>query len=267
MTAVTPARGLRGTIRVPGDKSIGHRALFLGALAEGTTHVAGLSDGDDVASTRRCLTALGLDVRDGASRGSIAIEGSAGHLSPPSGVLDCGNSGTTMRLLAALLASQPFAAILDGDASLRSRPMRRIAEPLREMGAQVELSSGDVAPIRIRGGSLHGIRYTLPIASAQLRTALIFAGLAASGTTRLEGKLGARDHTERMLPLFGGALELDDGHLTLHGPQRLRAPAAELVVPGDLSSAAYWIAAATIVPGSRIEIECVGLNPTRIGFI
>lgn len=265
--AVAPARaGLRGAIRLPGDKSIGHRALMLGALAEGCTRVKGVPNGADVASTRRCLQALGTEIRDEADE--IRIFGCDGVFSSPKDILDCGNSGTTMRLLAAILAARDVDSTLDGDASLRSRPMRRIAEPLRAMGAQIELRDDQLAPMHVHGSSkLHGIDYELPVASAQLKSALLLAGLGAHGRTTLTGLVGSRDHTERMLPMFGGRLRANNGTISIEGPQTLRAPESAVVVPGDVSSAAFWIAAATIVPNSRIEIEDVGLNPTRLGFI
>jgi 3-phosphoshikimate 1-carboxyvinyltransferase len=265
--AVAPApRGLRGTLRVPGDKSIGHRALLLGALAEGRTRVAGLPGGADVRSTRACLRDLGVRIDE--EGGETTIHGRGGAFEPPASTLDCGNSGTTMRLLAALLATQDFGAVLDGDASLRARPMRRIADPLCRMGAQIELRGGELAPMRVHGSSrLRGISYTLPVASAQLKSALLLAGLRAHGLTTLDGAVRSRDHTERMLPLFGARFAARNGSIGIEGPQRLRAPARPLRVPGDLSSAAYWIAAAAIIPESRLSIEDVGLNPSRLGFI
>ena len=264
---IAPTRRVRGAITVPGDKSICHRALFLAALAEGTTTIEGLSGGDDVRSTRRCLEALGVEfISDG--NGRLRVRGNGGAFASPSGTLDCGNSGTTMRLLCAILAGRDLEATLDGDASLRSRPMGRIAEPLRAMGARIELSGKGVAPILIRGGApLHAIAYELPLPSAQLKSALILAALDARGATTLGGALGSRDHTERILPLFGGRIVARDGALTIEGEQRLRAPSDAVRIPGDLSSAAYWIAAAAIVPESRVQISGVGLNPTRMGFV
>jgi len=265
--AVGPAHGsLRGTLRVPGDKSIGHRALLFSALAEGTTALRGLSTGEDVRSTRRCLEAMGITVRDDGEL--VVVHGGGGAFAQPAGPLDCGNSGTTMRLLAGILAGCEIDATLDGDASLRRRPMRRIAEPLRAMGAHVELRDDGVAPMRVRGSSaLHGIAYDLPMPSAQLKSALLLAALGAHGTTTLGGALRSRDHTERMLPTFAGKLRAQNGTIAVEGPQRLRAPEAEVYIPGDISSAAYWIAAAAIVPESRLAIEDVGLNPSRLGFI
>ncbi|MGH7661828.1 MAG: 3-phosphoshikimate 1-carboxyvinyltransferase [Vulcanimicrobiaceae bacterium] len=265
--AVGPAQAsLRGTLRVPGDKSIGHRALLFSALAEGTTTVRGLSSGEDVRSTRRCLETMGTVIRDDGEL--VVVHGKGGDFTQPCTPLDCGNSGTTMRLLAGILAGREIDATLDGDASLRRRPMRRIAEPLRTMGALIELREDGVAPIRVRGSSsLRGIAYELPMPSAQLKSALLLAALGARGTTKLGGALRSRDHTERMLPIFAGALRAQNGTIVLDGPQRLRAPENEIQIPGDLSSAAYWIAAASIIPDSRLEVEDVGLNPSRLGFV
>lgn len=263
--AVAPARRVRGAVRVPGDKSIGHRALLFGALAEGTTRIDGLPDGEDVAATRRCLEALGVAIQDDGDE-AIEIEGSGGTFSAPSGALDCGNSGTTMRLLAGILASHAIDATLDGDASLRGRPMDRVASPLRTMGAHIDLAPGGVAPMRVQGSAdLRAIAYSLPVASAQLKSSLVLAALGAHGLTTLGGALHSRDHTERMLPAFGGRLERRAGTISIDGGQRLRA--ASVRVPGDFSSAAYWIAAGAILPDSRVEILDVGLNPTRTGFL
>lgn len=263
--AVAPARRVRGAVRVPGDKSIGHRALLFGALADGTTRVDGVPDGEDVAATRRCLEALGVTIQDDGDD-TLEIAGSGGEFSTPSGALDCGNSGTTMRLLAGILASHALEATLDGDDSLRGRPMDRVASPLRAMGAQIDLAPGGVAPMRVHGSAnLRAIAYALPVASAQLKSSLVLAALGAHGLTTLGGALHSRDHTERMLPAFGGRLERRNGMISIDGGQRLRATSVH--VPGDFSSAAYWIAAGSILPDSRVEILDVGLNPTRTGFI
>jgi len=265
--AVAPAAAaLRGRLTVPGDKSIAHRALLFAALATGRTRIAGLPNGHDVRSTRQCLEQLGVDIRD--LEDAVIVAGRAGTFAQPDAALDCGNSGTTMRLLAGILATKDLDVTLDGDASLRKRPMRRIATPLTSMGAAIELDEGSHAPIRVRGSSrLRGFRYELPVNSAQVKGALIFAALGAEGTTVLSGALRSRDHSERMLPTFGGSIVASDGTLSIDGGQHLHAPRGTLTIPGDLSSAAYWIAAATIVPHSRVEIANVGLNPTRLGFI
>lgn len=257
---------LQATLRVPGDKSIGHRALLFAALSEGATRLRGLPDGADVRSTRAALESLGISIEDDGE--VVVVHGRGGNLAAPSEPLDCGNSGTTMRLLAGILAVRDIDATLDGDASLRARPMRRIADPLRTMGAHVELRDGNWAPMRVRGSSsLRGIAYDLPVPSAQVKSALLLAALGAHGTTTLGGALRSRDHTERMLPVFGGRLAAQNGTISIDGQQQLRAPAGEVRVPGDVSSAAYWIAAASVVPDSRVEIDEVGLNPSRLGFI
>lgn len=260
------ASGLRGSLRVPGDKSVAHRALLLASLAEGTTHVRGLPAGADVRSTRRCLEGLGVSIRD--EEEGVVVEGRAGRFAAPSRALDCGNSGTTMRLLAGILAAQDIDVTLEGDESLEKRPMGRIAEPLRSMGARIDLHEDRTAPMRVRGSSsLRGIAYDLPMPSAQLKSALLLAALGAHGRTTLGGALRSRDHTERMLPVFGVRLVQTENTLALEGPQSLRAPRMPLHVPGDISSASYWIAAGAIVPESRVTIEDVGLNPSRLGFI
>lgn len=197
---------------------------------------------------------------------STIVEGAAGKLCDPATVLDCMNSGTTMRLLMGVIAGTRVRATLDGDASLRRRPMRRVAGPLREMGARISLAEGDVAPVRIDDGApLHGIEYALPVASAQVKSSLLLAGAFAEGTTVLRGLIHSRDHTERMFPYFGVTINARRDAIVIEGGQRWHA--ADVIVPGDPSTAAFWIAAATIVPGSEIELTNILLNPTRIGFI
>jgi 3-phosphoshikimate 1-carboxyvinyltransferase len=261
---VRPLRGpLRGEVRPPGDKSISHRALLLGAIAEGTTTVTGVLDSADVRSTASCLAALGRPAR-GDWTGTVSIEG--GALSAPPAPLDCGNSGTTLRLLAGLLAGWPLEATLVGDASLSRRPMERVAGPLRAMGARVELAPGGTAPLRLRGGPLRGQTHATPIASAQVKSALLLAGLRAEGTTRLREPARSRDHTERLLRAMGARLEQSsDGELALAGGQRLRARAID--VPADPSSAAFLLVAGLLVPGSDVRCTGVGLNPTRTGVL
>lgn len=249
---VARARGpLRGPVRVPGDKSVGHRALLLGTLAEGTLSVRGLSAGEDVRSTRRCLAAMGGRFTE--SPGLVTVRGlGLGGLQAPEAPLDCGNSGTTMRLLMGVLAGQRFAATLTGDASLSRRPMERVAAPLRLMGADIATTDGH-APVTVRGrGPLKGLRYRLPVASAQVKSAVLLAGLYAEGETSVEDPFGTRDHTERMLAFLGH-------------PGPLRSDKA-LTVPGDPSSAAFFAAAAVLVPGSRLRVERVLLNAGRLGF-
>ncbi|TBR26229.1 3-phosphoshikimate 1-carboxyvinyltransferase [bacterium] len=248
---VLGARGpLSGSVQVPGDKSVGHRALLLGALAEGTLSVRGLSGGQDVASTRRCLEAMGASFQESAGLVSVVGRGLRG-LKAPAGPLDCGNSGTTMRLLMGVLSGQAFAAELFGDSSLSGRPMERVAAPLRLMGADIATTAGK-PPVTVRGRALKGIRYKLPVPSAQVKSAVLLAGLYAEGETQVEDPFGTRDHTERMLAFLGH-------------PGPLRSDKA-LTVPGDPSSAAFFAAAAVLVPGSRLTLTRVLLNEGRLGF-
>ncbi len=265
---VAPARRLRGRVRVPGDKSISHRYALLAALAGGTSTIAGYSTGADCRSTLDCLRALGVEIDESAAANATATvtvtgRGTAG-LSPPARVLDAGNSGTTMRLLAGILAGQPFDAQLTGDASLRRRPMRRVIDPLERMGGRVEANDGR-PPLRIRGRPLQGITYAPPVASAQVKSAVLLAGLHAEGTTRLREQAPTRDHTERALEAFGVPVDRDDGAVAIVGGAPLHP--LRLSVPGDPSSAAFWAAAAAAVPDSDLTIEAVGLNPTRTAFL
>jgi len=255
---------------VPGDKSIAHRALLLNAVASGVARVRNLPDGADVASTRACLEALGADIRSLSPQvplgpGGVEIRG--GALRPATAALDCGNSGTTLRLLCGLLAGQGIPAILTGDGSLRRRPMRRITAPLSVMGARF-VSPAERPPLTLRGGALNGRTLSTTLGSAQVKSALLLAGLGARGRTVLEVP-ASRDHTERMLSAMGAPLRRDPGRggerLVLDGPVTLQA--VDVDVPGDLSSAAFVLAAAALVPGSDVEIEGVGLNPSRAGFL
>jgi 3-phosphoshikimate 1-carboxyvinyltransferase len=255
-----PARTLRGSLRVPGDKSITHRALILGALAAGPTVIEGALDAEDCRSTMNALSALGVRIRASGER----LEIGGGDLRAPAGALDLGNSGTGLRLLAGLLAGQRFRTTLTGDDSLRRRPMLRVAEPLERMGARIETTDGH-APITVSGGALQGVDYTLPVPSAQVKSAILIAALQARGTTRIGEPVATRDHTERMLASFGCVPEVSGRCVSLRGPVRLRA--ATLRVPGDLSSAAFFAVAATIRPQSALEIRGVGVNPTRTGFL
>jgi 3-phosphoshikimate 1-carboxyvinyltransferase len=257
---------LRGRLPVPGDKGISHRALLFAALAEGRSSITGLAGGDDVARTRRALVQLGVSIeRDDA--GAVVVEGrGATALREPDDVVDCANSGSSMRMLAGLLAGPPFLSVLTGDASLRRRPMRRVVEPLRAMGARVEgRAGGELAPLVVRGGDLTGCEHHLAVASAQVKTALVLAGLQARGVTEVVEPAPSRDHTERMLVAMGAPLERT-------GDRALRvtagAPRAfELTVPGDPSSAAFWVVAAVITPGSDVVLEGVAINPRRIAFL
>ncbi len=254
----------RATLRVPGDKSIAHRGLMLAALATGSSRLRGLPAGLDVRSTRRALEALGVPMHDEGD--ALVVEGCGGRFTAPAGPIDCGNSGTTMRLLAGILATRALHVTLDGDASLRSRPMRRVAEPLAAFGARIALAPGSTAPIELHGNpDAAGIDAVVAIASAQVKSALLFAALGAGGPTRLTGALATRDHTERLFEAFGVRCARDGGALVVRGPAVPRA--YDLDVPGDFSSAAFLLAAAAAVPGGRVAVEGVGLNPTRTAFL
>jgi 3-phosphoshikimate 1-carboxyvinyltransferase len=259
-------RPLRGTVRVPGDKGISHRALICAALASGRSTLRGLADGDDVRRTRRALECLGLRMKDvDPSTVTVAGSGAAG-LREPDAVVDCGNSGTTMRMLAGLLAGRPFLSILSGDSSLQARPMGRVARPLRALGAHIDgRSDGELAPLVIRGGGLTGHRIELDVVSAQVKTAVLVAGLQAEGATEVVEPAPSRDHTERMLRALEAPVTcVDDRTVRIE----TGAPAPfELDVPGDPSSAALFAVAACITPGSSIVIEDVCLNPRRLGFV
>ncbi|RMF98619.1 MAG: 3-phosphoshikimate 1-carboxyvinyltransferase [Gammaproteobacteria bacterium] len=260
-----PAGPISGRLRVPGDKSISHRALLLGAIARGRTEIDGFLPGQDCLATLAAVRALGVRVEQ-PSGDRVLVDGvGLQGLQPPAGPLDMGNSGTAIRLLAGLLAGQRFDSVLTGDESLRRRPMERLAEPLRLMGAVIDTRAG-CAPLTIHGGRrLHGIDYRLPVASAQVKSAILLAGLYASGETRVREPAVTRDHTERMLLQFGAPLARSDRSAGIRGGGELSA--AEVQVPGDFSSAAFFLLAATVTPGSDLLIERVGLNPTRTGLL
>jgi len=267
---VRPARRISGVVRVPGDKSISHRALILAALAEGRSEIVNLAPGDDCRATLDCLRRLGVGVSSAASpddgntlRWQIDGVGLSG-LRPASDGLDAQNSGTTARLLMGVLAASGFSTRICGDNSLQRRPMRRVVEPLALMGAHIATTEG-LLPAVVTGSPLHGIDYALPIPSAQVKSAILLAGLSASGVTIVREPIATRDHTERSLGAFGVEVEVGPGMVAVAGGQRLSA--ARISVPGDPSSAAFWAAAAAALPGSSIEIRDVGLNPTRIGFL
>lgn len=263
---VRPGGVLRGSVRVPGDKSISHRAVMLAALAKGITVVDGLLEGEDVLRTVAALRAMGVAVT-GPSGGHVEIGGAGLHgLSAPSRPLDMGNSGTAMRLVAGILAAQRFDSELIGDASLMQRPMNRVVEPLRAMGADIEASARGYPPLRIRGGRrLHGIDYRLPLPSAQVKSAILLAGLYADGETAVTEPAPTRDHTERMLRAFGYDVGVAGATSRLRGGGALRA--ATLRVPADISSAAFFLVGASIAPGSELLLPDVGINPTRIGVL
>jgi 3-phosphoshikimate 1-carboxyvinyltransferase len=255
IASVRAARGLQGTVRVPGDKSISHRALMLGAIASGESAVRGLSEGADVQSTASCLRALGVDIEGGRIRGR-GLRG----LRAASGPLDCGNSGTTMRLLAGLLAAQEFESELMGDESLSRRPMDRVVKPLQEMGARATSS-----PLRVGGEPhLHGVDYTPPVPSAQVKSAVLLAGLYADGATSVIETVRTRDHTEVMLGAMGAKVAVDGLRVTVECTERLQP--LHIEVPGDFSAAAFWMVAGALVAGSDIRLLGVGVNPTRTAF-
>lgn len=262
---VRGGRPLRGRVRLPGCKGISHRALLFAALADGRSQIDNLADGADVASTAAALAQLGVRVRLDDRAASIAATGVDG-LCESERVLDCGNSGTTMRMLCGLVAGRPFLSVLTGDESLSQRPMMRVVAPLRAMGARLDgRADGTLAPLTVRGGGLHGVRHELAVASGQVKTALVLAGLQADGETEIVEPAPSRDHTERMLGALGAPIErVDDRTLRV----RAGAPSPfELTVPGDPSSAAFFVVAATIVPGSAIVLEDVSLNPARIEYV
>jgi len=263
---VSPGGCLRGRVRVPGDKSISHRALLLASVAAGTTTVDGFLEGEDSLATLAAIRALGVRVERPVT-GRLRIEGvGLDGLQPPAAPLDLGNSGTALRLLAGLLCAQRFDTELTGDASLCRRPMQRVTEPLQQMGARIEASSGGTAPLRVCGGGrLRGIDYRMPVASAQVKSAVLLAGLYATGRTCVHEPAVTRDHTERMLEGFGYGVGRTGGRICVDGGGRLQG--GRVTVPADISSAAFFIVGALIAPGSDILLEGVGVNPTRTGII
>ncbi|MDR1969186.1 MAG: 3-phosphoshikimate 1-carboxyvinyltransferase [Burkholderiaceae bacterium] len=262
----SPAAALRGDVVVPGDKSISHRAIMLAALAEGTSQIDGFLEGEDTRATAAIFAAMGVRI-DTPSPERRIVQGVGLHgLHAPTAALDCGNAGTGMRLLAGLLAGQRFDSVLIGDESLSRRPMRRVIDPLTAMGARIEADAGGVPPLRIAGGrSLRGIQYTAPQASAQVKSAVLLAGLYASGETQVREIHPTRDYTERMLAAFGWPIAFEPGYARLSGGYALRA--TDILVPADFSSAAFFLVAATLVPGSELRLRSVGLNPRRTGLL
>jgi 3-phosphoshikimate 1-carboxyvinyltransferase len=257
--AIRPAKGLFGSVRLPGDKSISHRYAMLGGIAEGTTKLENFSSGADCASTLGCLRSLGVKwERNG---GSVVLHGSGLRLQAPGTPLDCGNSGSTIRMLSGILAGQEFISELTGDESLSQRPMQRIIAPLQMMGATIEACNGGKPPLRISGTKLKAIDYKLPVASAQVKTALLFAGLLAEGITRVEEPIQTRDHGELALQAFGAHVERRMREVSIAGGQRLRGIEAQ--IPGDISSAAFFLCAAGLFPDSQLTIPGLLLNPTR----
>lgn len=262
----SPAKGLHGELAAPGDKSVSHRAVMLSALAEGTSRIAGFLEGEDTRATARIFAQMGVHI-DTPSPGERIVHGVGLHgLRAPRGVLDCGNSGTAMRLLCGVLAGQAFDSTLTGDASLSNRPMRRVTEPLALMGADIETTDAGAPPLQVHGGRpLRGIDYASPVASAQVKSALLLAGLYAEGETAVIEPRPTRDYTERMLAACGWPITFTPGRTRLSGGHALNA--IDIAVPADFSSAAFFIVAASLVPGSEVILRNVGMNPRRTGLL
>jgi 3-phosphoshikimate 1-carboxyvinyltransferase len=263
---VRPGGTLTGRVRVPGDKSISHRSIMLGSLAEGMTEISGFLEGEDSLATLAAFRSMGVAIT-GPDQGRVSIRGvGLRGLSAPRQALNLGNSGTSMRLLAGLLAGQAFDSTLTGDASLSGRPMRRVVEPLTRMGARIAMTAAGTAPLAIQGGmQLQGIDYVMPVASAQVKSCLLLAGLYASGRTCVTEPAPTRDHTERMLAGMGYPVQRDAGRVCLEGGQALRGISID--IPADISSTAFFLVGASIAQGSDLVLEHVGMNPTRTGVI
>ncbi|MEH7391093.1 3-phosphoshikimate 1-carboxyvinyltransferase [Bacillus sp. JJ1474] len=261
----TSIPSLRGSINIPGDKSISHRSIMFGAIAEGETTVTNFLLGEDCLSTIACFKKLGISIQQLEDK--VIIEGNGiDGIKEPSDILDVGNSGTTIRLLLGILAGRSFHSVLVGDESIGKRPMTRVTKPLQTMGAVIQgRKNGEYTPISISGGSLKPMEYSLPVASAQVKSSLLFAGLQANGTTTIIEPVKTRDHTERMINKFGGSIEVDERTIRIKGDQKLTG--TDIHVPGDISSAAFFLVAGAIVPNSCITLKNVGLNPTRTGII
>jgi len=259
-------RPLQGTLAIPGDKSVSHRAVMFAALADGVSRIDGFLEGEDTRSTAAIFARLGVRIETPSASQRIVHGVGVDGLKAPAGELDCGNAGTGMRLLAGLLAAQPFDSVLVGDASLSRRPMRRVTGPLAQMGARIDTEADGTPPLRIHGGqALRGIDFVSPVASAQVKSAVLLAGLYAEGETSVTEPHPTRDYTERMLSAFGVAIDFAPGRARLRGGQRLRA--TDIAVPADFSSAAFFIVAASVIPGSEVVLRAVGLNPRRTGLL
>lgn len=260
---VKKKNSLKGVISVPGDKSISHRAVMIGSIAEGLTEVENFLVAKDTLSTVECMRRLGVDIKLEGNR--VKVYGKGLHLNKSSEVLDVGNSGTTIRLLMGILAGQEFETILTGDDSIKRRPMGRVIVPLTLMGAKIEAREGNFAPLKIRGGKLRGIEYKMPIASAQVKSSIMLASLYAEGMTVIEEPALSRNHTELMLQTFGARIEIDGKKIFCYPGSKLKGQ--KIIVPGDISSAAYFIVAANLLPNSEVVIKDVNVNPTRTGII
>ncbi len=261
---IRPARNILGSLRMPGDKSISHRYAMLAVLASGRSRFENFSPGADCCSTLSCVRTLGCPVERDA-QGTVTIDGLGPHLPAPGGALDCGNSGSTMRMLAGIAASQPFSSVMIGDESLSRRPMKRIIDPLTRMGAEIHSAGGGCAPLLIKGARLHGIEYQAPVASAQVKTCLLFAGLLAEGRTTVNELSRTRDHGELALRAFGATVDRQRNAVSIQGGQALHP--LEACIPGDISSAAFFLCAAAIFPKSNLVIDGVLLNPTRSALL
>ncbi len=258
-TIIRPARNVAGSLRLPGDKSISHRYAMLAGIAEGVTRLTNFSAGADCASTLACVRGLGVEVEH--SKDSVVVHGRGPHLKAPALPLDCGNSGSTMRMLSGILAGQNFSSTLIGDESLSHRPMARIITPLEMMGAGIRAQPGGQPPLQVSGGKLKAIRYEMPVASAQVKSCLLFAGLFARGETEVVEPISTRDHSELALRAFGAELSQAGRKTCIAGGQKLHA--IEAAIPGDISSAAFFLCAAGLFPGSQLTIENLSMNPTR----
>ncbi|MDH1245233.1 3-phosphoshikimate 1-carboxyvinyltransferase [Stenotrophomonas maltophilia] len=257
---------LQGSLTIPGDKSVSHRSVMFAALADGTSHIEGFLEGEDTRATARIFSQLGVRIETPSPSQRIVHGVGIDGLKAPEAPLDCGNAGTGMRLLAGLLAGQAFDCTLIGDESLSGRPMRRVTGPLSQMGARIDTQDDGTPPLHVHGGqTLHGIDFASPVASAQIKSAVLLAGLYAQGETRVVEPHPTRDYTERMLSAFGVDIEFSPGKARLRGGQRLRA--TDIVVPADFSSAAFYLVAASIIPGSELRLKQVGLNPRRTGLL
>ncbi|HEL4296238.1 3-phosphoshikimate 1-carboxyvinyltransferase [Stenotrophomonas sp. GD03930] len=257
---------LQGSLTIPGDKSVSHRSVMFAALADGTSHIDGFLEGEDTRATARIFSQLGVRIETPSPSQRIVHGVGIDGLKAPDAPLDCGNAGTGMRLLAGLLAGQAFDCTLIGDESLSGRPMRRVTGPLAQMGAKIDTESDGTPPLHVHGGqTLHGIDFASPVASAQIKSAVLLAGLYAQGETQVTEPHPTRDYTERMLSAFGVDIEFSPGKARLRGGQRLRA--TDIVVPADFSSAAFYLVAASIIPGSELRLKQVGLNPRRTGLL
>lgn len=259
-------RPLQGQLTVPGDKSVSHRAVMFAALADGVSRITGFLEGEDTRATAAIMQQLGVRIETPAAGERIVHGVGVDGLKAPAGALDCGNAGTGMRLMAGILAGQPFDTILVGDPSLSRRPMRRVTEPLAQMGARIDTADHGTPPLHVYGGqALHGIHFDSPVASAQVKSAVLLAGLYATGETAVDEPHPTRDYTERMLSAFGVSVEFYPGHARLRGGQRLRP--TDVAVPADFSSAAFPLVAACIIPGSELVLRQIGLNPRRTGLL